>query len=119
MEKVNLREKFCYFDEYWSPKIVGELNGQWVLLAKLKGEFVWHRHEAEDELFLVLKGRLVIRLWERDVLLEEGEFFIVPRGVEHKPVAEEEAHVLLFEPKTTLHTGDVRSERTVDEQEWI
>jgi mannose-6-phosphate isomerase-like protein (cupin superfamily) len=115
MEKVNLAEKFGLFDEYWSPKIVGELNGQHVKLAKLKGEFIWHHHEAEDELFLVVKGQLVIELREQDVVLEEGEFFIVPRGVEHKPVAEEEVHVLLFEPKSTLNTGNVRNERTVED----
>ena len=114
MEKVNLAEKLGLFDEYWSPKIVGELNGQHVKLAKLKGEFVWHHHEAEDELFLVVKGQLVIKLKEKDVVLEEGEFFIVPRGVEHKPVAEEEAHVLLFEPVSTLNTGNVRNDRTVE-----
>jgi mannose-6-phosphate isomerase-like protein (cupin superfamily) len=119
MEKVNLVEKFGLFDEYWSPKIVGELNGQWVKLAKLKGEFVWHHHEAEDELFLVVKGRLVIKLREEDVVLEAGEFFIVPRGVEHQPVAEQEAHVLMFEPKSTLNTGNVRSERTVEELETL
>jgi mannose-6-phosphate isomerase-like protein (cupin superfamily) len=114
MEKVNLAEKFGLFDEYWSPKIVGELNGQHVKLAKLKGEFVWHHHEAEDELFLVVKGQLVIKLREKDAILEEGEFFIVPRGVEHKPVAEEEVHVLLFEPKSTSNTGNVRNERTLE-----
>ena len=119
MDKVNLVEKFSLFDEYWSPKIVGELNGQWVKLAKLKGEFAWHHHAAEDELFLVVKGRLVIKLRERDVVLDEGEFFIVPRGVEHQPVAEQEAHVLLFEPKSTLNTGNVRNERTVEELETI
>ena len=114
MEKVNLTEKFGLFDEYWSPKIVGELNGQHVKLAKLKGEFIWHHHEVEDELFLVIKGQLVLKLKEKDVVLEEGEFFIVPRGVEHKPVAKEEAHVLLFEPVSTLNTGNVRNERTVE-----
>jgi mannose-6-phosphate isomerase-like protein (cupin superfamily) len=114
MEKVNLAEKFGLFEEYWSPKIVGELNGQHVKLAKLKGEFIWHHHETEDELFLVVKGQLVLELREQDVVLEEGEFFIVPRGVEHKPVAEEEVHVLLFEPKSTLNTGNVRNERTVE-----
>ena len=119
MDKVNLNAKFARFDEYWSPKIVGQLNGQYVKLAKLKGEFVWHHHQAEDEMFMVIKGRLVIRLRDKEVVLEEGEFCIVPRGVEHKPVAEQEAHVLLFEPQSTLHTGDVRSEKTVDEQEWI
>jgi mannose-6-phosphate isomerase-like protein (cupin superfamily) len=115
MEKVNLAEKFGLFEEYWSPKIVGELNGQHVKLAKLKGEFIWHHHETEDELFLVVKGQLVLELREQDVVLEEGEFFIVPRGVEHKPVAEEEVHVLLFEPKSTLNTGNVRNERTVED----
>jgi mannose-6-phosphate isomerase-like protein (cupin superfamily) len=119
MEKVNLSEKFSLFDEYWSPKIVGELNGQFVKLVKLKGEFAWHHHQAEDELFLVVKGRLVIKLRDKDVSLEEGEFLIVPRGVEHKPVAEEETFVLLFEPKTTLNTGNVQDERTVEELEVI
>ena len=119
MEKVNLAEKFGLFDQYWSPKIVGELNGQHVKLAKLKGDFIWHHHEAEDELFLVVKGQLVIKLKGQDVALEEGEFFIVPRGVEHKPVAEEEAHVLLFEPVSTLNTGNVRDERTVENLDRI
>jgi mannose-6-phosphate isomerase-like protein (cupin superfamily) len=119
MQKVNLSEKFSLFDEYWSPKIVGELNGQFVKLVKLKGEFVWHHHQAEDELFLVVRGRLVIQLRDKDVNLEEGEFLIVPRGVEHKPVAEEETFVLLFEPKTTLNTGNVQNERTAEELEVI
>lgn len=119
MDKINLTEKFTLFDDYWSPKIVGELNGQHVKLVKLKGEFIWHHHDAEDELFLVVKGRLTIKLRDRDVILEEGEFFIVPRGLEHKPVAAEEAHVLLFEPATTLNTGNVRSERTVENLDTI
>jgi len=119
VEKVNLVQKLTLFDEYWSPKIVGELNGQQVKLAKLKGAFTWHHHEAEDELFLVLKGRLIIKLRGKDVALEEGEFLIIPHGVEHKPVAEEEAHVLLFEPKGTLNTGNVQSEHTVAEVEAI
>ncbi len=119
MEKVNLREKFALFDECWSPKLVGELNGQSVKIAKLKGEFIWHHHEVEDEFFMVIRGRLTIKLPEEDVVLEEGEFFIVPRGVEHKPVAEEEAHVLMFEPKSTLNTGNVRSERTIETPETI
>lgn len=119
MQKVNLPEKFSRFDGYWSPKLVGELNGQQVKLAKLKGEFVWHHHQAEDELFLVVKGRLTINLPNQCVTLEEGEFLIVPRGVEHQPVAEQEVHVLMFEPKGTLNTGNVRSERTVDELEII
>lgn len=119
MQKVNLIEKLSQFDEFWSPRIVGELNGQHVKLVKLKGEFVWHRHQDEDELFLVLKGRLLIRLRDRDVELNEGEFFIVPKGVEHMPVAEVEAHVLLFEPITTLNTGNVRNERTVEKPDRI
>lgn len=114
MQKVNLAEKLTLFSEHWSPRIVGELNGQHVKLAKLKGEFVWHHHDHEDELFLVLKGRLRMRLETGDVELNEGEFFIVPRGVEHQPVADEEVHVLLFEPMTTLNTGNTRNEFTVD-----
>lgn len=115
IDKVSLSEKFKLFDDHWSPKIAGELNDSYVKLVKLKGEFVWHQHEAEDELFLVVKGRLTIRLRERDIHLEEGEFVVVPRGVEHLPVAEEEAHVLLLEPKTTVNTGNVTSDRTVAE----
>ncbi len=118
MEKVNLANKFGLFQEYWSPKIAGELNDSYLKLAKLKGEFVWHHHEAEDELFLVVKGRLVIKLRDRDISLDEGEFVIIPRGVEHCPVAEEEVHVLLLEPKSTVNTGNVQSERTAGEQ-WI
>lgn len=119
MDKVNLAEKFALFDDYWSPKIAGELNGQIVKLVKQKGEFVWHKHDQEDELFLVVKGRLRIRLRDRDVDLHEGEFFIVPRGIEHQPVAEEEVHVLLFEPASTLNTGNIRSEKTVEQLERI
>ena len=113
MDKVNLAEKFSLFADHWSPKIVGELNDSYVKLVKLKGEFVWHHHEKEDELFLVVKGKLLIRLRDRDLWLQEGEFVIIPKGVEHLPVAEEEAHVLLLEPKTTLNTGNVRNERTL------
>ena len=113
MDKVNLAEKFSLFADHWSPKIVGELNDSYVKVVKLKGEFVWHHHEKEDELFLVVKGKLLIRLRDRDLWLQEGEFVIIPKGVEHLPVAEEEAHVLLLEPKTTLNTGNVRSERTL------
>ncbi len=119
MQKVNLKEKFNLFNEYWSPKIAGELNGQHVKLTKLKGEFIWHQHEAEDELFLIVKGRLCLQLRDREIWLDEGEFFIVPRGVEHKPVAENEVHVLLFEPASTLNTGDKRNERTVEKLERI
>ncbi len=119
MEKVNLREKLDKFNELWSPRIVGELNGQHVKLVKLRGEFLWHHHENEDEFFLVVKGTLTIRLRNRDVELNEGEFCIVPRGVEHMPVAETEAHVLLFEPKATCNTGNVSSERTVCKLECL
>jgi mannose-6-phosphate isomerase-like protein (cupin superfamily) len=114
VEKVNLAEKLALFSEPWSPRIVAELNGQHVKLVKLKGEFVWHHHESEDELFLVLRGALAIHLRDRVVHLGEGELFVVPKGVEHKPVADDEAHVLLLEPASTLNTGNVRSERTVD-----
>jgi mannose-6-phosphate isomerase-like protein (cupin superfamily) len=113
-EKVNLAEKLTLFNDLWSPKVVGELNESHVKLVKLKGEFVWHHHEAEDELFLVVKGRLLIKLRDRQIELEEGEFVIIPRGVEHLPIAEEEVHVLLLEPKSTLNTGNVMSERTVE-----
>lgn len=112
MEKVNLAEKFSLFAEHWSPQIVGELNGQQVKLAKLLGSFDWHHHEHEDELFLVVQGSLTMRLRDREVQLNEGEFFVVPRGVEHQPVAEQEAHVLLFEPASTLNTGNLHNERT-------
>ena len=113
MNKVNLADKLGMFSDLWSPKIIGELNGQQVKLAKLKGEFVWHHHENEDELFLVLRGALAIHLRDRVIYLSEGEFFIVPKGVEHKPVAEDEAHVLLLEPASTVNTGNVHNERTV------
>ncbi len=119
MEKVSLVQKFGTVKEYWSPKIVGELNDSYVKLVKLKGEFIWHHHEQEDELFLVVKGRLLLRFRDQDVWLEEGEFLIVPKGVEHLPVAEEEAQVLLVEPKSTLNTGNVRNERTVEQLERI
>lgn len=119
VEKVNLAQKLSLFQEYWRPKIVGELNGSYVKLAKIKGEFLWHRHEHEDEMFFVVSGNLVIRLRDRDIALGEGEFFIVPRGVEHMPVAKEEVHIMLLEPKATLNTGNVQSDRTVNEQEWI
>jgi GrpB-like predicted nucleotidyltransferase (UPF0157 family)/mannose-6-phosphate isomerase-like protein (cupin superfamily) len=113
VDKVNLRQKLSQFDDRWSPKIVGELNGQHVKLIKLLGAFVWHHHEHEDELFLVVQGRFRMEFRDRHVWLEEGEFLVVPAGVEHRPVAEEEAHVLLFEPAATLNTGNVRDERTV------
>ncbi|TQK62540.1 mannose-6-phosphate isomerase-like protein (cupin superfamily) [Brevibacillus sp. AG162] len=117
--KVNLAEKFSLFHEHWNPKIAGELNDSYVKLAKLKGEFVWHQHENEDEMFLVVKGQLLIKFRDKDVWLNEGEFLIVPKGVEHMPVAEEEVHVLLLEPKTTLNTGDQVNEKTVTDLETI
>jgi mannose-6-phosphate isomerase-like protein (cupin superfamily) len=119
MHKVNLAEKLALFGDHWSPKVVGELNGQQVKLVKFRGEFVWHHHDHEDELFLVVKGRFRMEFRERHVWLEEGEFLIVPRGVEHRPVAEEEVHVLLFEPAATLNTGNVRNERTVAQPDRI
>ena len=119
MDKVNLTQKLKLFSDHWHPRIVGELNGQYVKLAKLEGEFDWHQHTDEDELFLVVSGCLTIKLRDRDVTLEEGEFFIVPRGAEHQPVAEQEAHVLLFEPKSTVNTGAERTGRTVEDLQWI
>lgn len=121
MDKVNLEQKFELFNKHWTPKIIGEANGQYVKLAKAQGEMVWHKHDNEDELFLVVKGKLTIQLRERDIELEEGELFIVSKGVEHKPVADKETHFLMIEPKTTSHTGDVESELTVgiEKQEWL
>ncbi|MBP2311653.1 cupin domain-containing protein [Azospirillum soli] len=113
MQKVNLAEAFSRFSEHWSPRIAGEINDSHVKLVKLKGEFVWHHHDQEDELFLVVRGRLLMRFRDREVWLEPGEFIIVPKGVEHLPVAPEECDVLLLEPKTTLNTGNVVNERTV------
>ena len=113
MDVINLKEKLNQIAGHWQPHIVGELNGQHVKLAKLKGEFMWHAHDHEDELFLILHGSLVMRLRDRDVHLNEGDVFIVPRGVEHLPVAREECHVLLFEPAGTLNTGNLRNERTI------
>jgi mannose-6-phosphate isomerase-like protein (cupin superfamily) len=119
MEKVNLADKFSLFHDYWHPRIAGELNDSHIKLVKLKGEFVWHRHEAEDELFLVVKGKLLIKLQDRDIWLDEGEFVVIPRGVEHLPVAEQEVHVLLLELKSTLNTGNVQNDKTVADLEWI
>ena len=119
MEKINLGEKLARFSDHWSPKIVAELNGQHVKLVKVEGEFVWHKHDREDELFLVLRGSLAIHFRDRVVELGEGELCVVPRGVEHKPVARGEASVLLLEPAGTLNTGNVRDERTVEELERI
>lgn len=119
MEKINLAGKFAAFSEQWRPMIVAELNGQYVKLARLQGEFVWHHHEQEDELFLVVEGRLTIQFRDGNVELAPGEMIVVPAGVEHKPVAAAEALVLLLEPKSTSNTGNVRSERTVEQLDWI
>jgi GrpB-like predicted nucleotidyltransferase (UPF0157 family)/mannose-6-phosphate isomerase-like protein (cupin superfamily) len=119
IEKVDIREKFALFNDHWNPRIVGELNGQHVKLVKFQGEFVWHKHDYEDELFLVVHGRFRMEFRDRQGWVEEGQFVIVPRGVEHRPVAEEEVHVLLFEPAGTLNTGDVRDDRTVEDPKRI
>jgi mannose-6-phosphate isomerase-like protein (cupin superfamily) len=118
MEKVRLSDKFSLFAEHWTPKIVGELNENNILIAKVQGEFVWHTHE-EDEFFFVVQGKLLIKLRDRDIWLEPGELFVVPKGVEHCPVAEEEVHVMLIEPKVTKHTGDVVSDKTVSTYQRI
>lgn len=119
MSVINIQEKFNLFSDQWSPKKVGELNGQQILLAKLQGEFVFHNHENEDELFMVKKGVLEMHLRDKIVTINEGEFYIVPKGVDHKPVAKEEVHILLFEPLSIKHTGDVVADITVDEYESI
>ena len=115
---VNIKEKFSLFNEQWSPKIIGEMNDLYVKIAKLQGEFVWHLHENEDEMFLIIQGSLTIRLRDRDLVVNEGEFVIIPRGVEHLPVAREEVQLMMLEPKTTVNTGNVESDRTV-EADWI
>src|SRR4051812_36047647 len=119
LQKVNLAQKFTQFDDYYSPKIAGEINDSHLKLVKLKGEFVWHHHDIEDELFLVVKGTLRMMVFEdekeREIRIEPGEFIIIPHGVEHKPMADEEVHLVLLEPKTTLNTGNVRNEKTVEE----
>ena len=113
IEAVNLAQKLTLFQEYWSPKVVGELNDNYLKVVKVKGEFAWHKHDEDDELFLVLKGRLVIQLRDQDITLNEGDFLVVPKGVEHRPVAEDEAHILLIEPKTVVNTGDAADERKI------
>jgi mannose-6-phosphate isomerase-like protein (cupin superfamily) len=127
MEKVNLTNKLSLFQDYWNPRIVGELNGQYLKLVKFEGPFTWHHHETEDEMFLVVKGRFRMEFREPgngdsqsgEIWIEEGEFIIVPRGVEHRPVADEEAHVLLFEPASTLNTGNVANVLTRNKLDWI
>jgi mannose-6-phosphate isomerase-like protein (cupin superfamily) len=119
METVNLKEKFTRFSDYWNPRVIGEVNDCQIKAVKLKGEFIWHHHDREDELFLVVKGTLRMKFRDREVLVREGEFVVVPRGVEHLPVAEEEVHVVLIEPESTLNTGNIVNERTVPELERI
>lgn len=119
MDTINLLEKFGLFNEHWSPKVVGELNGQEVKLVKFQGEFVWHHHDNEDELFLVVKGSFEMEFRDKTVIVKEGEFLIVPKGVAHRPVAKEEVWVLLFEPASTLNTGNVTNEKTKTQLEKI
>jgi mannose-6-phosphate isomerase-like protein (cupin superfamily) len=119
MNKITLQDKLNLIHEYWTPKIIAELNGQYVKLAKVKGEMVWHSHQNEDELFFVIKGELTIELRDRDINLGEGEIFIVPKGAEHRPIAREETHIMLFEPIETKHTGEIKSAMTVETVEWI
>ena len=119
METVNLKEKFTRFSDCWNPRVIGEVNDCQIKAVKLKGEFIWHHHDREDELFLVVKGTLRMKFRDREVLVREGEFVVVPRGVEHLPLAEEEVHVVLIEPKSTLNTGNIVNERTVPELERI
>jgi len=119
MQTVNLADKFSSFSDRWSPKIIGELNDFHVKAVKLKGEFIWHHHDHEDELFLVTKGTLRMKFRDHESIIREGEFIIVPHGVEHLPIADEEAHVVLFEPKSTLNTGNIVNERTVAQLQRI
>lgn len=114
MDKVNLSEKFNLFQDHWNPRIVGEVDDCYLKVVKFKGDFVWHHHDNEDEMFMVIKGSFVMKLEDRDVQLNEGEFIVIPRGVEHMPIADEEVEVLLIEPKTTLNTGNLKNERTVE-----
>ena len=118
-KKINIAEKFSLFDEIWVPKIAAEVNNDYVKLDKFHGEFLWHKHDEEDELFLVTKGSIVVKFRDGDVALSEGEFIVIPKGVEHKPTAEEVAHVLIIEPKGALNTGDVQDEKTLPELDWI
>jgi mannose-6-phosphate isomerase-like protein (cupin superfamily) len=119
MSTVNIQQKLSLFSDHWNPRIVGELNGQYVKLAKLKGEFVWHKHDNEDELFLVINGSFDMHYRDRIETIKEGEFTIVPKGVEHKPVAEQEVSIMLFEPASTINTGDAEGDLTRDELDWI
>jgi mannose-6-phosphate isomerase-like protein (cupin superfamily) len=119
IDKINIAQKFSLFADYWNPRIAGELNGQHIKLVKIKGEFVWHKHENEDEMFLVIKGGFKMELRDKTIDISEGEMIIIPKGTEHRPVANEEAHILLFEPVSTLNTGDVKNELTRDSLEKV
>jgi len=119
MQKISLREKFSQIHDYWNPRIAGELNGQMIKLVKFKGEFVWHKHDDEDEMFLVVEGEFNMELRDQTLVIRENEFIIIPRGVEHRPVAPNEVSVMLFEPATTLNTGDTRNEMTKEHLEWF
>ena len=119
IKKINLAEKFSLFSDHWNPRIAGELNGQHVKLGKFKGEFTWHKHDHEDELFLVIKGNFTMQLRQGDIHINEGEFIIIPKGTEHCPKAEEEVHVMLFEPASTLNTGDQNNAFTQEKLTWI
>lgn len=119
MKKVNIADKFSQFNDHWSPKIIGELNGQEVKIAKVKGEFVWHDHTHEDEMFLIIKGSLKIEFRDHTTILNEGEMLVIPRGIEHKPIAEEECHILLFEPSSTKHTGTTAHKLTQQKKAYL
>ena len=119
LRKINIADKFSRFDEIWVPKIAAELNNDYIKLDKFHGEFLWHKHDDEDELFLVVKGSIIVKLRDGDVEVAEGEFIVIPKGVEHKPTAEKEAHVLIVEPKNALNTGDVQDDKTLTKLDWI
>ena len=119
LQKISLAEKFNQINDYWNPRIAGELNGQMVKLVKFKGDFVWHHHEHEDEMFLVVEGEFTMELRDKNVLLQKGDFIIIPRGTEHRPVAEKEVQVMLFEPASTLNTGNTKNELTREKLETI
>ena len=119
MDIIKLKDKLALIEDYWNPRIVGELNGQHIKLAKIKGEFIWHMHEKEDEFFMVLEGQLIIKMRDKKVVLNQNDCYIVPKGVDHKPIAKEEVSIMMFEPMTTLNTGEKENERTVKDLERI
>lgn len=119
MKQIDVKSKFNLFDDHWNPRIIAELNGQQVKIAKIKGAFVWHNHKDEDELFYLLKGQLIMEFPDKKVEVKEGELIVVPKGVDHRPVAKEEAWIMLFEPSSTKHTGEMNSELTQENDEWL